>query len=377
VGCYHGCRTKLVCDFIISAVGGLTEPKYPNIKGIDSFKGKLIHTANWDHSYHLEGKKVAVIGTGASAIQVIPEMAKIVKQLTVFQRSAPYLIPRFNIKHSSLRKRMLKSFPFLQKITRFLIWAFYEYLLTPLFLGKGKMAKIYKRIFLSLLTKYRTLIIKDPTLLKKVTPDYEMGCKRALITSDYYPALTRENVDLIIDPIVKITETSIVTTNGDIYLVDAIIIGTGFDVQNACLNVVGLNCLNLKDFWKSIGGMEGYKGVTVSGYPNFFMTLGPNSGAGSMSVLYAIEAEISYIVKALHYARKNNISFMNAKKEVMDAFNYKIQKEMMPSTVWATGCQSWYKTEQGKVLFIWPGYSHEFAKIIKEFVPNDYELITK
>lgn len=368
---------EYVADFLISARGSLTEPKFPPIKGVHEFKNKIIHSAKWDNTYDFTNKTVAVIGTGASAIQIIPELAKIAKHLTIFQRSSPWVIPRLDAKFTWVHKALFKYLPFTQKIARFYIWARSEFIITTIMLRKGIIAKILRKIIIKGIVKYREEQIKDPELLKKVTPDYELGCKRVLLSDDYYPALKQKNVELITDPIDQITSDAVVTQSNEglkTYVIDALVFATGFNVAERPWNITGLNGLSLKKYWEEVGGPEAYKGVAVSGFPNFFMSLGPNTAAGSMSTLYSIEVAIEYVVKAIKYLSVNQIDFCNVKKEIMDSFNYHLQKEIMPHTVWLSGCRSWYKTENGKVITIWPDYARHYAETLAKFVPSEYEL---
>lgn len=364
-------KRTYTAQIIIMAIGPLNRPNYPKIKGLENFQGKSFHSTHWDYSYDLKGKNVAVIGTGASAIQFIPQIASQVKKLLVFQRTPPWIVPKMDRKMWAIEKWMFRYLPFTQAMYRGLIYWFNE-LRGLAFLGNEKFNQKAKEIAL----KHLNNAIKDPKLRENLTPNYKIGCKRILISNDYYPAIARPNVDVITQGIAEVKENSIIGLDGTDYQVDAIIFGTGFVVSEyfVDLNVIGCKGRNLFAEWAKTGA-EAYYGISISGYPNLLTLVGPNTGGGHNSIVHIIESQVNYVVDYLNILDKNGSdTYLDLKPEVQAQFNAQLQ-EKMTSTVWASGCKSWYMNVQGKNTTIWPGLNNSYRKKTKKVNPQDYSII--
>jgi len=360
---------------IVSAAGPFNAPFIPNIKGKETFEGETFHSLNWNHDYGLKGKKVAVIGTGASAIQFIPEIAPQVEKLTVYQRTPPWIMPKMDKEFTPKAKERFTKHPWYQRFWREFIYWFLEYR------GKsnsGDLKMRAKRKKLSI--GHLEASVSDPILKKKLTPDYEIGCKRILISDNYYPTLQRENVELIAGSASEICPRGIIDKEGNITEVDAIIYGTGFYTTKFAdiFTVKGKGGRNLFEEWNKKGG-EAYYGMAVNGFPNFMFMVGPNSGLGHNSIIHMMESQINYIlsyVKQLRKTKKSN-TYFEVKQEVQDQFNEDIQKKLA-DMVWSSGgCKSYYlQNMDGKNTSIWPGSTATYRQQTKKMKRKDYEVIT-
>ncbi|XID74106.1 flavin-containing monooxygenase [Alkanindiges sp. WGS2144] len=363
--------SSIVAKFVILASGPLHVPQIPDYKGMDKFKGKIFHSAQWDHDYDLTGKKVASIGTGGSAIQYIPEIAPIVEQLDVYQRTPAWVIPRDERKYGMLDKKLFEKLPLARKLHRARLYWSNESRVAPIFHPKV-MATAQKGI--ELFIRYQ---IKDKELAKKLTPNYVMGCKRILISNKYYPAFTRKNVNLILDSIQEFTETGIITKDGKHREADCVILGTGFIVDPRIymkdFPCTGLDGRNLMDDWKD--GAEAYYGVSVNGYPNLFQLVGPNTALGHNSIIFMIEAQANYILDAIKNVERKGADYLDVKSEVQAEFNEKIQEKLV-GTVWQNGgCVSWYQQADGKNFTIWPGYTWRYWLETRKIKPGAYNFV--
>jgi cation diffusion facilitator CzcD-associated flavoprotein CzcO len=355
---------RLTCRVLISGAGSFSVPKLPSIAGIERFAGPIFHSARWQHDQPLDGTRVAVIGTGASAIQFIPEIAPRVAQLYVFQRSAPWVFPRRDRAMHPAERAAFARLPVLQKLLRGYI--FFRLELLGLGLVRGRMDAAER-----IARQHIADQISDPELRAKVTPDYAPGCKRLLISNDYYPALARPNVELVTTAIDHITETSVVTTDGRERAVDRLILGTGFDVHRAPFDLTGLGGRRLRDDWS--GGEEAYLTVAASGYPNLFFLTGPNSGTGHNSVVYTIETQVRHVMRILRLMDRESIAWLHPTEAAQRAFNDKLERRLARS-VWATGgCQSWYRNANGRLSALWPGLLVEYRKALAGFDRSAYE----
>lgn len=356
---------------VISATGPLNRPNLPTIKGLDTFKGTVFHSSNWNHNFDLTGKKVAVIGTGASAIQFIPQIAPKVKQLTVFQRSAPWITPRMDRKLSNFEHSLFKAVPGVQRLVRSLIYWILELRGLSL-LGNETI----HRFGAKMAKKHLEDAIKDPILRDKLTPNYKMGCKRILVSDDYYPTFKRENVSLHTNGISEITPSAIIDENGVAHEFDAIILGTGFVAAEMLLDtkIIGLNNRDLLAEWLE-DGPEAYYGITVSGFPHLMFLVGPNTGLGHNSIIHMIESQVNYIIDFLKMLnKKGENAVLDVKPVIQAEFNRKIQDELT-DTVWASGCKSWYQTDKGKNTSIFPGLTVRYRRETKNVNPADYQQI--
>jgi len=340
---------EIEADILVSGVGQLHRPYVPNIPGLETFAGESFHSARWNHAYDLHGKTVAVVGNAASAIQFIPEIAKEVQTLYVFQRSANWIMPRGDRPYRAWEKALLR-FPPIARLNRWFIWAQHE-------LGYAMIVKPGSFLGRRMALRARAFIdaqVADPTLREMLVPDYPFGGKRALISDDYYPALNRANVRVVTDGIDHITRDAIVTKDETVRSVDAFIFATGFDTHNflAPMRITGLDGRVLGEVWKD--GAEAYLGITVPGFPNLFLMYGPNTNLGHNSIIFMIECQTRYIMDALRQMRRDGLAFIDVRPEVMAAFNRKIQTELAHTT-WALTDHSWYKTADNRITNNWPG----------------------
>ena len=366
----NGTRESIEADVVIAASGPLSRPAMPKITGLERFEGKLFHSARWDHDYPLEGKRVAVIGTGASAIQFVPQIQPRVAQLELFQRTAPWIMPKPNKPVGPRAHWLFRHLPFTQRFVRNAIYWQLESRAIA-FVVNPKLMKPPMKFGLSYLERR----VKDPVLRAKLTPNYRLGCKRVLLSSDYYPALSQPNVDVVTTGIREIVADGIVTNDGMHHQADAIICGTGFHVNDvgAPFDVTGLDGADLGAMWLR-DGPEAYLGTSIANFPNFFMIVGPNTGLGHNSMIYMIESQVQYIADCLRVLRRRKARTMNLRPDVQHDFNERLQKEMQHS-VWTTGCHSYYQTKSGKVTTQWPGFTFNFRKRTRRVRPQDYRFV--
>jgi cyclohexanone monooxygenase len=362
-----------VAQFLIVAAGGLSAPKLPEIDGIETFQGELFHSARWDHDVDLAGKRVAVIGTGASAIQIVPELQRTLAatggHLDVYQRSAPWVIPRNDRPYSKVERAALRRVPGLQRLYRTgLYWAHEAYV--PAFTIQPKIAAPAQKVALGNIRKG----IKDPELRAKVTPHFAFGCKRVLRSNDYYPALAADNTELVTEPIVKVTGNAIVTADGKEREIDVLVVATGFYTTELPIaeHVTGRSGQTLAERWRATG-MAAYKGTTVPDFPNLFMLTGPNTGQGHTSMIFIIESQIAYVRDAIRTMTERGLSSMEPTQRDTDAWNKSLQKRMK-RTVWTTGgCQSWYLDAHGRNTTLWPRSTVDFRRRLASFDLDAYE----
>lgn len=362
-------KGAFTADILISAVGALCEPNLPDIKGINDFQGEIFHSARWNHDADLTGKRVAVIGTGASAIQIVPNIAKQVAHLDVYQRTAPWLLPRMDRPYLAPEKLAFKYIPGVQALSRAAIYAARE----TQVVGLAKFPPAMKALETIARAKLR-VEVRDPELRKKVTPNFRIGCKRMLISNDYYPALSRENVDVVTDGIKEIRPGSVVTKDGTERPVDAIVIATGFHVTDSPVyeTISGRDGRTLAEVFE-IAGQQGYKGSAIHNYPNMFFLLGPNVGLGHTSMVYMIESQINYIADAVATIDQQGLRTVEVRKDVQDEFNAELQKKLVGS-VWSTGgCASWYLDKHGNNTTLWPDFTFRFRSLLEKFDVAAYD----
>ncbi len=353
--------------FVISAAGGLSEPARPDIPGLDTFKGALFHSAQWDHAHELDGERVAVIGTGASSIQIIPAIAPIAARVDVYQRTAAWVAPRLD-RVVKPRQKALRRTP-LKWVLRSLVYLRGE--ASALFFTRYPAGM---RLLQALLLNHLKRRVKDPVLREKLTPTYTVGCKRVLISDDFYPAMQRENVHLITDGIREITERGVVTVDGTEREVDTIVLCTGFHATDNPMTtrVRGRDGRTLAEHWAETGE-EAYLGTLVHGFPNYFFITGPNTGIGHTSLVFMIESQVHFIMKCIREHRAGRLKNVEIRRDVQDAFNVRMQ-EHMKSTVWASGgCKSWYQNSRGKVTTLWPQLTFVFWWKLRRLRLGDFE----
>ncbi len=361
---------EIVSRTLVSGAGALVEPKLPDIPGIGGFQGEVFHSARWDHDVDLTGKRVAVIGTGASAIQIVPEIAKVVGHLDLYQRTAPYVLPRNDREYTWLERLAFRHVPGVQRAYREAIyWAREGYV--PGFTWQPKLAWPAKQLALRNLAG----AVEDPELRARLTPDFQIGCKRILISNTYYPALTQDHVDLVTDPIARVSDHGVVTADGTEREVDVLVIATGFHTtdQPIAHHVHGRDGRSLAETWAE-GGMAAYKGTTVRGFPNYFQIVGPNTGLGHSSMVLMIEAQVGYVRDALQTMAVNDYATVEPRQAEQDAWNDDLHRRM-GRTVWSSGgCASWYLDEHGRNTVLWPRTTWTFRQLLARFDPAAYEL---
>jgi cation diffusion facilitator CzcD-associated flavoprotein CzcO len=362
-------RGGLTARVLILGSGALSEPKIPEIPGLDGFKGTMFHSARWDHGHDLAGERVAVIGTGASAIQFVPEIQREVEQLHVFQRTPPWVIPRLDHQITRTEHALLKYLPFAPGLVRGLIYAALE--VRVLGFRNPRLMKVADRVARWHLKRQ----VSDPELRRKLTPDYVIGCKRILVSDNYYPSLDEPNVEVLSGGATEIHGNTVVSGDGQAREVDTIIFGTGFEIAEMPISkrLRGRDGRKLREVWAQ-NGMSAYLGTAVAGFPNLFILTGPNTGLGHTSMVYMIESQLNYIVDAMRKMDAHQAATVEVRQEVQDAFNRDLQARM-EGTVWTAGnCQSWYLDDTGRNRTLWPGYTFDFRRRTRQFDPDDYQL---
>jgi cation diffusion facilitator CzcD-associated flavoprotein CzcO len=354
-------------DILVTACGQLTRPAIPSIPGAEDFAGAIFHSAEWDHGEDLNGRRVAVIGTGASAIQFVPEVAKQARQLTIYQRSAPWILPKMDREYPRWEQRLFRRFPARVAAARMAMFGFVE-CATYGFTGKKWLMAPFRAVA----ERERRARLSDPDLIEKATPDYEIGCKRILFTSDWFPALARDNVELLSGGVERITATGVVGADGVEREADVIIYGTGFQSRNfvAPMEIRGVEGRELGAVWRD--APDAYLGTTVSGFPNMFVMYGPNTNHGSGSVPYTLECQYNYALDAISRIRDGDLRYIDLRPETMAEWNREMAERSKP-TVWVTGgCESWYLNENGVNTNNWPGPWLEFRRRTKKINPGEY-----
>ncbi len=367
----HGYQTRV--RLLISAIGPLNRPVIPPFKGLDTFKGKAFHSSQWDTTCDLKNKRVAVIGTGASAIQIVPNIVDVVVQLNVFQRTAAWVAPRFDRKISGFEKTLFKYLPFTQKAFREGFYWLNEFF-GKAFLGNMRVYKINEYLITQKLKKE----VHDPVARQKLTPQYAIGCKRILVSDDYLPTFNRPNVNLVTEAIDYITEDSIITKDGQVHPVDIIVLATGFEAANVDIytKIFNQHGINLIDEWQK-KGVEAYRGTTIANFPNLAFLLGPNTGLGHNSVIHMMESQMTYILQYLDILEKNGFeAYLELKPEVQKKYNENLQKQF-DGTVWASGCDSWYFNKFGKITTLYPRLTAQFRRETKRLNVEDYQIFNK
>jgi cation diffusion facilitator CzcD-associated flavoprotein CzcO len=354
--------------FLIVGAGALEEPKMPDLEGLEGFQGEVFHSARWNHDVDLTGKRVAVIGTGASAIQIIPELQGVVGHLDVYQRTAPWVIPRNDRPYSRLERAALRRLPGLRRLYRTgLYWSHEAYV--PAFTLQPKIAAPARLLALKNIDKG----IADPALRTRVRPTFEFGCKRVLRSNTYYPALAADNTELVTDPIAKVTGTAVVTEDGTEREIDVLVVATGFHTTDLPIahHLRGRTGHTLAEKWEQTG-MAAYKGTTVPDFPNLFLLVGPNTGQGHTSMIFIIESQVAYVRDAIRTVRRRGLAAVEPRADVTAGWNRSLQRRMR-RTVWTTGgCQSWYLDEHGRNTTLWPRSTADFRRRLASFDMEAY-----
>jgi cation diffusion facilitator CzcD-associated flavoprotein CzcO len=361
----------LTARVLIAGFGGLAEPKLPAVPGIEAFPGTIFHSAQWNHEHDLTGERVAVIGTGASAIQFVPEIQPRVQQLHLFQRTAPWIMPRFDRRITGVEHWLFKHLPFTQRLARAGIYWARE----SMVVGMAGEPRLLKGLQL-LARRFISRSISDRELRRKVTPSYTIGCKRILISGDYLESLDNPNVELVPSGLSEVRGNVVVGADGTEREVDTIILGTGFYVTDSPMaqRVRGADGRSLAEHWE--GSMQAHRGTTVAGFPNYFHLVGPNTGLGHNSIVFMIESQLNYVVGALAAMRREGAHSAVVDAAAQARYNEGVQRAM-EGTVWtAGGCASWYIDSHGRNTTLWPGFTFRFRELTKTFDREHYELRT-
>ena len=366
--CIETSQGALTAQVLVLGTGPLSAPSIPDLPGLERFEGTTFHSATWDHDHDLDGERVAVVGTGASAIQFVPQIQPRVGKLHVFQRTAPWIMPRPDRPLKPWERRLYRALPAAQLLMRAgIYWARESFVLG---FRHPRVMRLGQRLALRHLHRQ----VGDPELRRKLTPTYRMGCKRVLISNDYLPALTRPNVELVTDAIAEVRPRSIVTADGIEREVDTIIFGTGFHVTDmpAAERVRGADGRSLAEHWN--GSPQAHMGAMVAGYPNLFFLVGPNTGLGHNSIVFMIESQCNYVLSALRLMDQRGAAELDVRPEAQAAYNARVQ-EQMRGTVWTSGgCASWYLDAQGRNTTLWPSFTWPFRERTRRLDPAQYEL---
>ena len=361
-------RGPLSADVLVAGQGPLSEPRLPKVPGIDSFEGTLFHSARWDHGHDLSGQRVAVVGTGASALQLVPRIQPRVARLYVFQRSPPWVVPHPVRELRPLEHAVYRRVPPAQRAMRAgIYWARESFLFQ---FRHRRMRRLATRVALRQLERQ----VPDPALREKLTPRYEIGCKRIVPTNEWYPALQRPNVEVVTEAVRELRPRSVVAADGSEREVDTVILATGFHVTDVPIarQIRGRGRRSLADHWN--GSPHAYKGTSVAGFPNLFLMVGPNTGLGHNSIVFMIESQISFVADALRTMRARGARTVEVHAGAERAYNRRVD-EMARGTVWLTGgCASWYLDQSGRNSTLWPTFTLPFHRGTRAFDEEAYAL---
>jgi cation diffusion facilitator CzcD-associated flavoprotein CzcO len=359
-------------EVLVSGVGQLHRPAYPDIPGMERFAGCAFHSARWNHRYDFFGKRVAVIGTGASAVQFVPEIAKQAQQLYLFQRSPGWCIPKFDRRFSTLERWLLERVPTVYDLDRWRIFWIVEFLASSM-VTRGPLRWLADTVLRTLAKVLLRLQVRDPALRRKLTPDFPIGCKRTLLSNDWLPALARPNTEVVTGVISEVAAGGVRTADGRLYEVDAIVYGTGFAAGQflAPMELKGRQGQSLRERWRS--GADAYLGTGVAGFPNFFMLYGPNTNLGAGSIIYMLEVQARYITQCVQLLRQRALRSIEVRAETQQAFNQELQGRNKRTT-YESGCHSWYIGPDGRNTNNWVGYMSEYRRRLQQVRLEDYLL---
>ncbi|MBF6164739.1 NAD(P)/FAD-dependent oxidoreductase [Streptomyces gardneri] len=365
----EGHAHPILARTVVLASGPLANASLPDIRGIETYRGHKIHSARWDHDYDFTGKRVAVVGTGASAVQIIPELVDKADSVKVFQRTPGWVLPRVDRRTNGLTKELYRRVPAAEQLAR-RAWFYGHESVALGVVWNTPLTRVVELVGKAQLRRQ----VKDPWLRRQLTPDFRAGCKRLLMTDDYYPALQRDNCTLITWPIARISEHGIRTAEGIEHQADCIVFATGFDVSKTGtpIPVVGRDGRVLADEWSR--GAYAYKSVAVSGYPNLYLTFGPNSGPGHNSALVYMEAQIDYLVGAIGLILDRDLRMLDVRRDRQDRYNAAIQRKLA-ATTWNSGCRSWYLTEDGFNATMYPGFATQYVHQLRAVDLDDYLMV--
>ncbi len=352
---------------VILATGGLAEPRLPDIPGLSTFSGRIMHTARWDESVELEGKRVGVIGTGASSIQVVPQIAAIADRLDVFQRTPSWVLPHMGRPVLDRTKRIFSLVPFSQRLVRAKVYWRNELMVLGFVKDPRRMVRAE-----TLSREHVARQIEDPLLRERLTPSYRLGCKRVLISNDFYPVFNYDHVNLVTDAIQSIEPTGVRTRDGELHGLDVLVTATGFHVtDNPTANMVhGREGVELANAFR--GSLANLNGTAFPGFPNFFMLGGPNTALGHSSIIFMHESQLNYATKAIQAALRTD-ALVEPLAIAAERWTTHL-RDKLPSTVWATGCSSWYMNSAGVNTTIWPDFTFAFRRATRHFHPRDHQI---
>ncbi len=361
------------CRVLVPAIGGLSRPKWPDIAGLDEFSGQVIHSQQWPDRLDLSGKCVAVIGSGASAIQFVPRIAAEVGRLDLYQRTPQWILPKPDRPIGPIRRSLYRHFPPARLLIRLSLYLLLESRL-PAFNRFTWLSAFHRRKAMALLNRQ----VPDPGLREQLTPDYAMGCKRVLMSNDFYPAIVRRNAELVTAAIDRISKTGIIDAQGHSRDTDLIILATGFRATDPVPEglIIGRDNRDLAKQWQA--GPSAYKGTTVHGFPNLFMMLGPNTALGHNSVLLMIESQFNYLLDALRFLDESGAASVEISRQAEDRWNRELT-DRLEYTVWNQGgCSSWYlHARSGRNTTLWPDFVHRFRRLTRRFDPDAYQVNTR
>ncbi len=357
---------RIRANALVDATGPLHIKNYPRIEGLDSFEGTLFHSADWDHSVDLAGKRIGVVGNGSTGVQMMAPLSEVASHLTMFQRTAQWIFPVGNKRYSDSERKWTRRLPVLAWLTR----QFYKRIFDLASVGvtqegfwRKRMAKGCREYLAS---------VADPELRRKLTPDYEPGCKRLILSTRFYPTLAKDHVDLVSEPIERVEARGVVTADGQLHELDVLVLATGFRPHEWGIdNVVGVDGMSLKEAWAQ--GPRTYRSITMPGFPNYFMIVGPNSPIGNISVIDVSETQVQYILDCIQLLVGEPGRVLVPKREAAEAFQSDL-REAMKGTVWVTGCTSWYLDPEGTPT-LWPWSAKHFHDLMRHPVLEDFELI--
>ena len=366
-------RGELTAEVLVSGAGALSEPSIPDLEGLGDFAGTTFHSAAWRSDHDLAGERVAVIGTGASAVQFVPHVQRQAAHLTLFQRTAPWVLPRRDRPIPALERALYRRFPLAQKLARGGIYALRESWVLG-FRYDQRVMRLAEKEALRVLDRQ----VPDPGLRARLTPTYRLGCKRVLLSNAYYPALSQPDVEVVTDRIVRVLPHAVVTADAEgsetAHEVDTIVFGTGFKVtdQPIAERLVGRDGRTLAQHWERTG-MQSLHGATTAGFPNLFLMVGPNTGLGHTSIVYVVETQAEYVLQALAAMDAAGVTALEPRQQVQDRWNADLQRQLA-HTVWNQGgCASWYRDAEGRNTTLWPTFTFSFRRRLARFPLEAYE----
>jgi cation diffusion facilitator CzcD-associated flavoprotein CzcO len=361
-------RGDLTASALIMAAGALSDPVLPELTGLERFSGAAFHSARWDHAADLRGRRVAVIGTGASAIQFIPEIQPVVERLYVFQRTAPWVVPRRDRALRQWERALFRRVPAAQRLVRAAIYAGREALVVA-FRREALMRRLQW-----IAMRHLRRSVSDPALRERLTPPFTMGCKRVLPSNAYYPAVSQPNVEVVTGRIARVTEGAVVTEDGSAREVDVIVFATGFRPTDPVLGhaIRGRGGRSLAETWQ--GSPRAYLGTMVAGFPNLFLLMGPNTALGHSSVLYMVEAQLELVAAAIRRLSDHGLLALEPREEAQSAYVAEVDRHMRGSVWTSGGCSSWYLDHTGRNSTIWPDFTFRFRRMLSRLRPEDFHL---